>query len=149
MELSLFLKFLLFRRVMLILWCFYNLLGPLGGLWGLFWEAFGGHLGSLGVALGEVWGRPCEFLKASWAPWRPRCPQEPPRRPPEASQTPPEASRRPPRGTPEASKGPSRGPRNWTLSLLRAMLPPGPGGMREAIKSGHPLGGVRVRRVKR
>ena len=63
MKLLSFLSFLLFQRVMIILWCFYGLLGPLGGLWGLFWEAFGGHLGSLGVVLGEVWARPCEFLR--------------------------------------------------------------------------------------
>ena len=99
-ELSSILRFLLFRRVMLLLKCFNGLLGPLGDLWGLFWEAFGGHLGSLGVVLEEVWGRPRDFLRASWPPRRPRCPQDPPKCLPDASRTPPEASQRHPQRRP-------------------------------------------------
>ena len=45
--------------------------------------------------LGDVLGgRPCELLRASWPPRRPRCPQELQRRLQEASQTPPETSQR-------------------------------------------------------
>ena len=117
-ELSSFLRFLLFRLVMLLLWCFNGLLGPLGGLWGLVWEAFGDHLWSLGVVLGEVSGRPWEFLRASWAPKRPRCPQKPQTRLPEASQTPPDASQT----TPEASQ---RHPQRH------------PGGLQEASDTRH------------
>ena len=106
MELSSFLKVLLFRLVMLFLSCFSGLLGPLGGLWGLILEAFGRHLGPLGAVLGRTRGRPRDFLRASWPPRRPRCPQEPQRRLPEASQTPPEASRRHPRGVQEAFQRP-------------------------------------------
>ena len=94
--------------------------GPLGPLLGGFWRPFG--------VSWEVWGRPWDFLKASWGPWRPRCPQGPRNRLPEASKTPPETSRRHPRGVQEAFQRPK-------TALLRAMLPPGPGGMREAIKS--------------
>ena len=104
MELYSFLRFLLFRRVMLIFWCFNGLLGPLGGLWGLILEAFGRHLGPLGAVLGRTRGRPRDFLRASWPPRRPRCPQEPQRRLPEASQTPPEASQRHPGDVQEAEK---------------------------------------------
>ena len=100
MRKSSFLRFLLFSLVMLLLLCFCGLLGPLGGLWGLLSEALGGHLGPLGLVLGGLRGRPWDFLRASWPPRRPRCPQGPQRRLPEASQTLPEASQRHPRRRP-------------------------------------------------
>ena len=86
----------MFRLVLLLL-CFNGLLGPLGGLWGLVWEALGGHLWSLGVVLGEVSGRPWEFLRAAWAPKRPRCSQDGPK-------SPPQGSRRLPKGVQKTSR---------------------------------------------
>ena len=52
-------SFLLFRLVMLFLWRFTGFLGPLGELWGLLWEALGGHLGPLGVVLGKIYLEAC------------------------------------------------------------------------------------------
>ena len=102
-----------------------------------------------------IWGRPSELLKASWPPRRPRCPQELQRRLQEASQTPPEASQRHPRDVQEAEKLFQNRlfdcfvdffvigtipclPIPFQSRCASAMLQLRPGGMREAIKSGHP-----------
>ena len=94
-----------------------------------FWEVLGG-----------IWGRPCELLRASWPPRRPRCPQEPQRRLPEASQTPPEASQRHPRDVQEAENCLKIylfccfGDFPCNLVVILLCFNSGPGGMRESIK---------------
>ena len=52
--------------------------------------------------LGGIWGRPCELLRASWPPSRPRCPQRAPK-------TSPGGLPDTPRGLPKAHQGRPRG----------------------------------------
>ena len=78
---------------------------PLGPSWeppGTLLAAFWGLLGPLGAVLGSSWGLLWEFLEASWAIKRPRCPQEGPKSPHKAPKGSLKASKRPPERLQEA-----------------------------------------------